>query len=76
MAMFVQTVPMKQNICLPQCQAFIAMCDVLDILQNIALQTIEPAQLVQAVETAFGSFCCSRLETVDDQEVPLATALW
>jgi hypothetical protein len=56
MAMFVQTVPMKQNICLPQCQAFIAMCDVLDILQNIAIQTVEPAQLVQAVETALEAF--------------------
>lgn len=55
-SMFVQTVPMKQNICLPQCRAFLAMSDVLDLLQSIATQTVEPSQLMQAVEIALATF--------------------
>ena len=55
-AMFVQSVPMKQNMCLPQCEAFIAMCDVLDLLQSIATHKLEPSQLVQAVEKALDAF--------------------
>lgn len=55
-AHFVHRVPLKRGLCIPQCKAFLAMADVVDLLQSIAVGVVEPQQLLQAVEAALACF--------------------
>ena len=55
-AHFVQGVPMKYGLCLPQCIAFLAMCDLVDLLQAVPLQIVTPEMLLHAVEAALTAF--------------------
>jgi hypothetical protein len=56
MAHFVQSIAMKRGCCLPQCVAFLAMCDVMDLLQSVVFGIVSPQQLMQSVEIALQAF--------------------
>jgi hypothetical protein len=55
-AYFVMFIPKARGICVPQCDAFLAMCDVVDLLQGVALGIVSPALLLAAVENALELF--------------------
>lgn len=55
-AFFVNLIPKKRGICVPQCDAFLAMCDVVELLQLVAMGIVSPALLLAAVESALDLF--------------------
>ena len=56
LAQFVQTSPMKRGFCIPQCEAFLSMCLVLDTLQDVALGAIVPHVLRAHVDACLQAF--------------------
>jgi hypothetical protein len=55
LAYFMQAVVLPANVCVKQCLAFLAMADILDLLQAVPLQKATPKDLSVAIHTFFES---------------------
>jgi hypothetical protein len=60
---FVQKIVIPKGICLPQCKAFLAMADVVDVLHSVAIGCVTPELLLSSVETALSFFVAAGWST-------------
>jgi hypothetical protein len=59
-AFFVLLIPMKAGVCVPECTAFLAMCDLADLLQCIPLGVVSSEKLLVAVEAVLAHFVLAK----------------